>query len=106
MTISAADIAKARELAASVPDTGDMSVCDTVEEVIALTIANARQDGDDEADMVELLIRLGEMTPDAVRRSERILRVLGYGDVCGMMRRITGKRKHSLVPLNKAVDLA
>jgi hypothetical protein len=99
MTISAADLAQARDLAVSVPDAGDMSVCETVEEVFALLIANARHDGDSEADTVELLIRLAEMTPDAVRRSERILRPLGYVAVADMMRRITGKRKHSLVPL-------
>jgi hypothetical protein len=99
MTISAADLVKARDLAASVPDAGDMSVCDTVEEVIALTIANARQDGDSEADSVELVIRLAEMTPAAVRRSELILRALGYVEVCGMMRRIAGRRRHDLAPL-------
>jgi tRNA A58 N-methylase Trm61 len=101
MTISAADLAKARDLAATVPehDAVDMSVCDTIEEVIALTIANARQDGDDEVHTVELLIRLAEMTPTAVRRSERMLRPLGYVAVADMMRRITGRRKHSLIPL-------
>jgi len=99
MTVSVADLAQARDLAASVPDAGDMSVCETIEEVIALTIANARQDGDSEVDTVELLIRLAEMTPTAVRRSERILRRLGYTKVASMMQRIAGRRKHSLVPL-------
>jgi hypothetical protein len=99
MTISAADLAKARDLAASVPEAGDMSVCNTIEEVIALTIANARQDGDDEVDTVELLIRLAEMTPTAVRRSERILRPLGYDKVADMMRRIASRRRHDLAPL-------
>jgi hypothetical protein len=77
MTVSAPDLAEMRQLRETMPeidDVGDLSALLTTEEVIGFTIASARHDGEDEVHMVELLIRLTEMSPDDVRRSERILR--------------------------------
>jgi hypothetical protein len=77
MAVRAADIADVRRMAA-MADASDLSVLESIEEVIAFTVAQARAAGDDECDAAELLVRVAELPPAAVRRAEGILRRLGY----------------------------
>jgi hypothetical protein len=101
MPISAADVAEARRLGEMVPDHDaiDMTALQSIEEVIGYVIAAARAEGDDEVDLVELLVRAADLTPDEVRRVERVLRPLGYVAVADMLRQIAGRRKRDLAPL-------
>lgn len=103
MSVDPAYIAELQRALAASPDedTDDssMSALATVTEVLAYTIEHARYSGWPEADAVETLVRMVELPPDEVRACEHDLRPLGYRDVCARLRQITGRRKHSLVPL-------
>jgi hypothetical protein len=101
MSASAADIAEVRRLVDEPPahDAADFSPLESAPAVIGFTIACARAEGEDEVELVELVVRAADLSPDAVRGAERILRPLGYVQVCDMLRKIAGRRKHSLVPL-------
>jgi hypothetical protein len=101
MSVDAADIAELRRMKAAEPalDLGDFIMLESIEEIVGYLVACSREIGSDESDMVETLVRLLELPPDEVRDLERILRPLGYRDVCGRLRQITGRRRGSLVPL-------
>jgi hypothetical protein len=102
MPVSAADIAEVRRMAAMLPDHNatDLSALETTEEVIGFVAAAARAEGEDEADLCEILVRVAELPPAAVRRAERVLRPLGYTAVANRLRKIAGRRKHTLAPLS------
>jgi hypothetical protein len=104
MPVDAAEIAELRRMKAAMSpeefyDLGECSVLQSTEEVIGYMIAEARLSGWDESDQVETLVRLLELPPDEVRGIERVLRPLGYRDVCARLRQIAGRRKNSLMPL-------
>jgi hypothetical protein len=85
-------------MAAVAPDHDaiDLSALQSIEEVIGYVIAAARAEGEDEVDVVELLVRATDLTPDDVRQVARLLRSLGYVAVADMLRKIAGRRRHSL----------
>jgi hypothetical protein len=89
-------------MAAVAPDHDaiDMSALQSTEEIIGFVIASARAEGLDEVDLVEVLVRAIDLSPDAVRRAERVLRPLGYIQVADRLRQIAGRRKHGLAPLH------
>jgi hypothetical protein len=89
-------------MAAVAPDHDaiDLSALQSIEEVIGYVIAAARAEGENEVDLVELLVRATDLTPDDVRRAERVLRPLGYVSVADMLRKIAGRRKQGLAPLH------
>jgi hypothetical protein len=101
MSASAADIAEVRRLVEEPPahDEADLSALESVPAVIGFTIACARAEGEDECDVVETLVRAADLSPDAVRGAERVLRPLGYVQVCDMLRKIAGRRKHGMAPV-------
>lgn len=101
MPVEAAEIAELRRMRAAEPDLdlGEFTVLQTIEEIVGYLIACSRDIGSDESDMVEALVRLLELPPGEVRDLEKVLRPLGYRDVCDRLRQITGRRKHNLVPL-------
>jgi hypothetical protein len=101
MPVDAAEIAELRRMKAAEPDLdlGDFTVLQTLEETVGYLIACSREIGSDESDMVESLVRLLELPPGEVRDLEKVLRPLGYRDVCDRLRQITGRRKHTLIPL-------
>jgi hypothetical protein len=100
MAISVADIETARALGATLPPSDTMQPLTTIASVFAFLATAARAEGRSEADDVELVARLADCTADELRGAERTLRKLGYRDVCYMLRRIAGRRKHSLAPLS------
>src|SRR5690242_3927513 len=101
MAIDRRDLAELQRLEVAMPEysDSDLSALETLEEVIAWLIADARSSGDDEGDAVELFIRHAQLAPNEVRSAEQILRRLGYIPVADTMRRITGRRRHILAPL-------
>ena len=99
MAVDTAMLADIRALDATTLPDDELSPLETIAEVLAYTIAQARAQGADEVDMAELVIRSANMTPDAVRAAERVLRPLGYIEVCDRMRRIAGRRNQALAPL-------
>jgi hypothetical protein len=101
MPVSAAEIDELRRMKAAEPnlDLSDFAALKSIEETVGYLIACSREVGLSEADMVETLVRLLELPPDEVRDLEKILRPLGYRDVCHRLRQVTGRRKHTLVPL-------
>lgn len=101
MPVSAADIAELRRMKAAEPSQslGEFAVMKSTEEVVGYLIACSREIGSNEADMVETLVRLLELPPSEVRDLEKVLRPLGYRDVCHRLRQIAGRRRYTLVPL-------
>jgi hypothetical protein len=101
MSVDAAKIEQLRTMEAALPeiDATDMASLTTIPEVLGYVIACARSQGEDEADAAELLVRFAEMSPDTVRAAERVLRPLGYRDVCTRLRQIAGRRQRDLAPL-------
>jgi hypothetical protein len=101
MPVDAADVEQLRSMIGTLPDhnAADLSALESTEEVLGYVIAVSRSEGWDEVDMTELVLRAGEFSPHDIRRAERVLRPLGYVRVADMMRRIAGRRKHSLAPL-------
>jgi hypothetical protein len=99
--VDAADIAEVQRMAALAPeyDVDDLSALQSIPEVLGYIVACARAEDRDEAADVELVVRSVDMSPDAVRVAELILRPLGYVAVCDMLRKIAGRRKHELAPL-------
>jgi acetaldehyde dehydrogenase (acetylating) len=67
--ISAADLEAVRKLDATVRDEAldDLSALPSVAAVLAYLATQARAEGEDEADWVEMVVRLAEMPPGAVR---------------------------------------
>ena len=101
MPVEAAEIAELRRVRAAESDLdlGEFTVLKALEETVGYLIACSREIGSDESDMVKALVRLLELPLGEVRDLERILRPLGYRDVCQRLRQITGRRKHTLLPL-------
>ena|SRR6266702_96656 len=101
MSLSAAELDDVRKVLADLPsgDGPDLSALQSIEEVLGYMIAYARAEGRDEVEWLELFIRLADLSPERVRRAERVLRRLGYTAATAMMRRIAGRRKHDLAPL-------
>jgi hypothetical protein len=99
MPVDAADIVELQRMAPEY-DTDDLSALQSIPEVLGYIVACARAEDRDEAADVELVVRSVDMSPDTVRVAELILRPLGYVAVCDMLRKIAGRRKHSLAPLN------
>jgi hypothetical protein len=101
--ISAADLEAVRKLDATVRDEAldDLSALPSVAAVLAYLATQARAEGEDEADWVEMVVRLAEMPPGAVRAAEAVLRAMGYRMVADRLREIAGRRKHALAPLSE-----
>jgi hypothetical protein len=101
MAVNPPDLDELRRLEMTASEYGgtDLSSLETLEELIAWLIADARASGDSEVDAVELLIRYSGTTAPEVRSAERVLRRLGYIAVADMMRRIAGRRLTHLKPL-------
>jgi hypothetical protein len=101
MAVDPRDLTELAKLEQAMPEHGglDLTMLDSVEEVIAWLITDARASGDNEVDRAELLIRYADMSPDEVRSAERVLRRLGYRAVADMMRRIAGRTRLDLKPL-------
>jgi hypothetical protein len=103
MALSSADVVEARRRLADPPPDHhpvDMSALQSVEEVIAFSIACLRAEGENEVELIELLVRAIDLDPKEVRRIEYVLRPLGYTSVSDMLRQIAGRRKNTLAPLS------
>jgi hypothetical protein len=77
----------------------DLSVLETVDEVLAYVVADARAAGDDEADAVEMTVRHAGMTAPEVRQVAATLRRLGYRTAADRLFAVAGRRQHGLKPL-------
>jgi hypothetical protein len=102
MSITASYMTELRERIATLPpdpDTSRLNALQTVEEIIGFVANCARGEGGDEADDVEVFVRLVDLPPDEVRRIERVLRPLGYTLVADRLRALAGRRTRSLAPL-------
>jgi hypothetical protein len=99
MTIRA-DLDELRRLEAAAPQYGpDLSALQTAEELYAWLIANARADGDDESDTVEIFARFSGATAPEVQAVAGTLLRLGYTAAAIRLREIAGRRKHELRPI-------
>jgi hypothetical protein len=92
--------AELRRMEATGIDAGlDLSGIESIPELYGNMIANARADGNDEADAVELLARFNDTTAPEVRDIADTLMQLGYVAAATRLREIAGKRKTDLKPL-------
>jgi hypothetical protein len=102
MPVEAHDLAELKRMEAASPETGsDLSALETIPAVYAWLITCARQDGDDEGDVVELFARHSGATAPEVREIAATLRRLGYVVAANRLREIAGKRTRDLRPLQQ-----
>jgi hypothetical protein len=94
--LDAATLERARSMIATLPESDELTALQSVEELIAYTATAARAEDQDEADAAELLVRLADLGPDAVRRAASVLGRLGYGKVAIRLREIAGRRRRNL----------
>jgi hypothetical protein len=107
MTVSAADFAERQQQIAQVGEAREINSShlvslQTIPQVLGFFFRETVQDGAEEdvaVDQVELLVRSIALTPDEVRRSEVVLRKLGFTSVSARLREIAGRRRHELRPL-------
>jgi hypothetical protein len=104
MPVDAAALDEMRQMVAETPDINapDLSALESIAETIAYATAAMRAEGENEADGIELLVRASDLTPDDVRQAERTLRQLGYGEVSTRLRKLAGRRKIGLAPMETA----
>src|SRR5438309_4150132 len=102
MSVDAETVEQLRSMAAALPGDagGDLTPLESIPEVVGYVIACARQEGRDELQDVELVVRGAEISPADLRRAEAVLRPLGYVAVADRLRQIAGRRKHTLRPLS------
>jgi hypothetical protein len=99
MTICA-DLDELRRLEAAAPKfDSNLSALQTAEKLYAWLIANARADGNDESDVVEIFSRFSDATAPEVRAIASTLLRLGYTAAATRLREIAGRRKHDLLPI-------
>ena len=104
---SAADLAEVQQQIAQMGEAREINSShlvslQTIPQVLGFFFRETVQDGADEdvaVDHVELLVRSVALTPDEVRRSEAVLRRLGFASVAARLREIAGRRRHELRPL-------
>jgi hypothetical protein len=100
MAVDPRDLEELRRMETASPDSeSGLEALATVPAVYGYLIACARHDGDDEADMVELLARHSGATASEVRDIAATLRRLSYGVAADRLREIAGKRTRDLRPL-------
>jgi hypothetical protein len=101
MSVDAATLAELRRLEATMSPEAEsgLAALETLPAVYGYVISRARADGDDEADMCELLARHSNAPPAEVRSIAAVLRKLGYRRAADRLHLIAGRRKHSLAPL-------
>jgi hypothetical protein len=71
----------------------EFAVFEAVPEVIAYLVALARQDGHDEVEYIEVLIKALDMKAADIRAVERVLRPLGYDAVAVMLRQLARRAR-------------
>jgi hypothetical protein len=100
MTVSS-DLAELQRMAAVSPpeSDGSLSALETIPALFAYIATCARGSDRDEADDVEVLARLAQLTPDEVRECAGTLRALGYVVAADRLKQIAGRRRHDLRPL-------
>jgi hypothetical protein len=101
MSVDAATLTELRRLEATMSPDADsgLQALGTVEAVYGWLITLARQNGDDEGDMCELLASHSGAPPSEVRAIASVLRRLGYVVASDRLRQIAGRRRHDLRPL-------
>jgi hypothetical protein len=94
VTVSAADVAELRRLAAELPENGadNLQALHTVEELFAYVVALARAEGLDEADAIELFTRAARSSRDDLRRAAVIMGRLGYNLVSDRLRKLARRK--------------
>jgi hypothetical protein len=91
MAVDEADVVKLKQTLAEAydADLGEhLRALQTLPELIGYAVACARQDGDDEADMAELLVRVADVSREDLRDAISVLRPLGYAAVCARLREV------------------
>ena len=79
MAVSAADVARIR--AAMPVDSGELSALRSIPAVLAFVAQKAREEGEDEADNVEAVVRAADVSGSELRKARRVLARLGYDSV-------------------------
>jgi len=93
MAVSAADVARVK--AAMPADSGELSALRSIPAVCAYVAQKAREEGADEADHVEAVVRAAEVSGSDLRNARRVLKRLGYADVASRLGEIASKTKRT-----------
>jgi hypothetical protein len=100
MPVDAAAVAEVRRLMAMPDNDTTMQAFDSHAALLGFVASEARTDGRDEADAVELVVRSASAKPDELREAEGLLRRLGYVAVADRLKWLAGRRKRDLRPLS------
>ena len=105
MPISTAEIEEFRAMGAALPDnaTDHLLAITEIPELIAYVVHAAREEGEDECDMVELVVRAGETSPDDLQRAQAVLKPLGYAAVAALLGKLARKGKRQRDRMSKPV---
>jgi hypothetical protein len=98
MSVTAADVAELRRVAAELPDNDDLRDLQTAEEILAYVVAVARAEGLDEADAVELVASGAAMSRHDLRQAASIMGKVGYTAVAARLRVLARKAKPEPMP--------
>ena len=93
MSVEAADVAAMQARAEGVTSEG-LEALTSIPAVLAFMVAQAREEGIDETDAVELLARAAELSPQEMRRAERVLRRLGYAAVADRLKEVSKRPRN------------
>jgi hypothetical protein len=100
MAVNPRDLEELRRMeSASRNSDSGLEALTTIPAVYGYLITCARNDGDDEADVVELLARHSGATASEVRGIAATLRRLGYRSAADRLTEIAGRRRFGLRPL-------
>jgi hypothetical protein len=97
MPISAAEIEDFRAQVDALPEnaTDHLLAITEIPELIAYVVHVAREEGEDELEAVELIVRAGETSPDDRKRSQAVLKPLGYLAVAALLGKLARRKRHT-----------
>jgi len=91
MAVSAADVARVK---AGMPaSSGDLSALWSISAVCAYVAQQAREQGEDEADNVEVVVRAADVSGADLRKARRVLARLGYTRVAARLGELASKSR-------------
>jgi hypothetical protein len=93
MAVSAADVARVR--AAMPADSGDLSALWSIPAVCAYVAQKAREEGADEAEHVEAMVRAANVSGAELRKARRLLTRPGYVSVADRLGELVRARRRT-----------
>lgn len=100
MTVTDADVAELqlaelRRTADALPDGAidHLRVFDTLPEIFAYVVAEARSEGWDEADAVEIVARGASVSQEGLKHAAQVMAPLGYAAVADRLRKLARRKR-------------